>query len=91
MHRFSAAETAARAEVRRAFAGSRIYCRRDRRGGCTARIDLPSGSWCSTRGADRADAVLNCLALAREPAPGFPGWIEPNPDWRSELEELALT
>lgn len=41
-----------------------------------ARIDLPSRSWCSSRGTSRADAVKQTFALACEPAPGFPGWSE---------------
>lgn len=73
---FSDAERTARHNARVAFPGCRISCRRDRGGYC-ARIDVSSGSWCSARGATRADAVANCLALAREPAPGFPGWKEP--------------
>lgn len=72
----AAAERAVRGEVRRAFPRCKIYCRADRRGGYTARIDLVTRSWCSARGSDRAAAVANCFELAREPAPGFPGWVE---------------
>lgn len=90
MQRFSDAERSVRAAVRCAFPRSRIYCRRDRGGYC-ARIDLPNGSWCSTVGLSRADAVRNCFGLACEPAPGFPGWIETLPASADELGELALT
>jgi hypothetical protein len=85
-------EHAIRELIRKAFPGSKIYCRRDRRGFC-ARIDLPSGSWCSTRGGSRANAVVNCFALAQEPAPGFPGWVEPMPSRVVDANagELALT
>ncbi len=88
MPRFTEAERCARAAVRLTFPSSRIYCRRDRGGHC-ARIDLPNGSWCSMRGASRAKAILNCLELAEEPAPGFPGWVEPAE--AAEPDELALT
>jgi hypothetical protein len=98
---FSDDERAARAAVRAAFPvktlGTRglraIYCRRDKRDPAVfcARIDLCSGTWCSTRGATRAEAILNTLALAQEPAPGFPGWVEPT-RWRDVYgTELALT
>ena len=85
---FSDAERLARHNARVAFPACRIYCRRDRGGYC-ARIDVRGGSWCSARGSSRAAAVTNCLALAREPAPGFPGWIEPAAS--AEPDELALT
>jgi hypothetical protein len=90
--RHSDLEHALRQNIRAAFAGSKIYCRRDRRGFC-ARIDLPSGTWCSTRGTSRAGAVANCFELAQEPAPGFPGWVEPTPSRVVDANagELALT
>lgn len=88
MPKFTEAERCARTAVRLSFPGSRIYCRRDSVG-YSARIDLANGSWCSTRGSSRAKAILNCLELACEPAPGFPGWVEPA--GAAELLELALT
>jgi len=88
MPRFGGLERLARRDARVAFPGCKIYCRRDR-GAYVARIDLQRGSWCSTGGPSRAEAIDNCLALAREPAPGFPGWVEPAVV--AELEELALT
>jgi hypothetical protein len=59
-----------------AFPEAEISVRPDDGGYC-ARIDLPSRSWCSTRGRTVGRALANCLALALEPAPGFPGWVEP--------------
>lgn len=85
---FSADERRLRAFVRAAFRGCRIYCRRDR-SGFVARIDVPSGSWCSARGSSRENAIDETYRLACEPAPGFPGWVEPAPI--GEFEELALT
>jgi hypothetical protein len=88
MSRFGELEREARRNARIAFPGCKIYCRRDR-GAYVARIDLLRGSWCSTGGVSRAEAIENCLALAREPAPGFPGWVEPAES--AEPDELALT
>lgn len=71
-----AAEIRVRERVAQAFPGCALEVRRDARGYC-ARIDLPSGSWCSAKGMTRAGAIRNTLLLGLEPCPGFPGWVEP--------------
>ena len=81
-------EVEIRRAVRKAFRRCRIYCRRDR-GGYVARIDLPTRSWCSARGVTRAAAVKATFELACEPAPGFPGWVEPAPA-PAAADELVL-
>jgi hypothetical protein len=88
MPAFSYWEQKIRTEVREAFPGCKIYCRRDR-GRFVARIDIVNGSWCSARGDTRDEAIAETFELAREPAPGFPGWVEPAES--DELGELALT
>ena len=78
MPRFTHAERVLRLDVHRSFAGSRVLCRRgERRHGFVACVVLAGGSWCSAPGATRIEAIGNTLELAREPAPGFPGWVEP--------------
>ena len=102
MQKFSDDERAARAAVRAAFPVKalgvrglrRIYCHRDelKLAGYCAKIELITRSWCSARGATRAEAISNTLALAQEPAPGFPGWVEPAPSRVVDANagELAL-
>jgi hypothetical protein len=80
-----------RAAIKAAFPGCAVSCIKDpsRHGRYRATIRLPSGAYCGTRADKPLEALQAVLALALEPAPGFPGWVEPNVAWNEAISGSA--